>query len=160
MLQDQEATKRNIQSEAKQSGNCLHCHAAIMPLYRKLGKEALPQAPEAEQIQKGLALVSEMNYWDAHKLLAETTGGKAHPVSCVDCHDPHAPAEGREKRGLVAPDLGAPARSEADAATVVAVVPFLAGAVTALEMAEALVVVVSAEVVEKAQTEDERTAPE
>ena len=29
-----------------------------------------------------------MNYWDAHKLLAETTGGKAHPVSCVDCHDP------------------------------------------------------------------------
>jgi nitrite reductase (cytochrome c-552) len=59
-----------------------------MPLYRKLGKEALPQAPEAEQIQKGLALVSDMNYWDAHKLLEQTTGGKAHPVSCVDCHTP------------------------------------------------------------------------
>ena len=88
MLQDQEATKRNVESEAKQSGNCLHCHASIMPLYKKLGKEALPQAPEAEQIQKGLALVSEMNYWDAHRLLAATTGGKAHPVSCVDCHDP------------------------------------------------------------------------
>ena len=87
MLQDQEATKRNVQSEAKQSGNCLHCHASIMPLYRKLGKEALPQAPEAEQIQKGLALVSDMNYWDAHKLLEQTTGGKVHPVSCVDCHD-------------------------------------------------------------------------
>ena len=27
-----------------------------------------------------------MSYWDAHKLLAETTNG-AHPVSCVDCHD-------------------------------------------------------------------------
>jgi nitrite reductase (cytochrome c-552) len=88
MLQDQADTKRNVPSENKQSGNCLHCHASIMPLYRKLGAEALPQAPEAEQIQKGLALVSEMSYWDAHKLLAETTGGKAHPVSCVDCHDP------------------------------------------------------------------------
>jgi nitrite reductase (cytochrome c-552) len=86
MLLDQESTKRNVQAEAKQSGNCLHCHASIMPLYKKLGKEALPQAPEAEQIQKGLALVSEMSYWDAHKLLEQTTGGKAHPVSCVDCH--------------------------------------------------------------------------
>src|SRR5512137_1448545 len=86
MLKDQEVTKRNVPSEAKQSGNCLHCHASIMPLYRKLGKEALPQASEAEQIQKGLALVGEMNYWDAHKLLEQTTGGKAHPVSCVDCH--------------------------------------------------------------------------
>jgi nitrite reductase (cytochrome c-552) len=88
MLQDQEATKRNVPVEAKQSGNCLHCHASIMPLYRKLGKEALPNASEAEQVQKGLALVSDMSYWDAHKLLEQTTGGKAHPVSCVDCHDP------------------------------------------------------------------------
>jgi nitrite reductase (cytochrome c-552) len=88
MLQDQADTKRNVPSENKQSGNCLHCHASIMPLYRKLGTEALPQAPAAEQIQKGLQLVSEMNYWDAHKLLEQTTGGKAHPVSCVDCHDP------------------------------------------------------------------------
>ncbi len=87
MLQDQEATKRNVPSEAKQSGNCLHCHASIIPLYKKLGKEALPQAAEAEQVQKGLALVGDMTYWDAHKLLEETTGGKAHPVSCVDCHD-------------------------------------------------------------------------
>ena len=29
--------------EGKQSGNCLHCHASIMPLYRKLGREAPPQ---------------------------------------------------------------------------------------------------------------------
>jgi nitrite reductase (cytochrome c-552) len=87
MLQDQEVTKRNIPSEGKQSGNCLHCHASIMPLYRKLGREALPQASQAEQVQKGLQLVGEMSYWDAHKLLEQTTGG-AHPVSCVDCHDP------------------------------------------------------------------------
>jgi nitrite reductase (cytochrome c-552) len=87
MLQDQEVTRRNVPSEAKQSGNCLHCHASIMPLYRKLGREALPQASEGEQIQKGLERVGDMNYWDAHKLLAKETNG-AHPVSCVDCHDP------------------------------------------------------------------------
>ena len=88
MLQDQEITKRNIPSEAKQSGNCLHCHGSIMPLYRKLGREALPNGTPAEQVQKGLERVSELDYWAAHKLLEETTGGKAHPVSCVDCHDP------------------------------------------------------------------------
>src|SRR6266545_2655609 len=32
MLQDQEVTKRNLPGEGKQSGNCLHCHASIMPL--------------------------------------------------------------------------------------------------------------------------------
>ncbi len=88
MLQDQEITKRNVPSEAKQSGNCLHCHASIMPLYRKLGSEALPKGTPREQVQKGLQVVSDMNYWDAFKLLEQTTGGKAHPVSCVDCHDP------------------------------------------------------------------------
>jgi len=88
MLQDQEVTKRNVPSEAKQSGNCLHCHASIMPLYRKLGREALPDATPAEQVQEGLKKVSEMDYWPAHDLLAKVTGGKVHPVSCVDCHDP------------------------------------------------------------------------
>jgi nitrite reductase (cytochrome c-552) len=91
MLADQEKTKRNIPSEAKQSGNCLHCHGSIMPLYRKLGKEAAPQASEAEQIQAGLVKVSEMNYWDAHAALEKLSpDGKAHPVSCVDCHDPQS----------------------------------------------------------------------
>src|SRR5512142_2438806 len=60
MLQDQEVTKRNLPAEGKQSGNCLHCHASIMPLYRKLGREALPQASPSEQIQKGLERVSDM----------------------------------------------------------------------------------------------------
>ena len=88
MLFDQENTKRNVPAEAKQSGNCLHCHASITPLYKKLGMEAVPQASEAEQLQKGLEKVGEMGYWDAHKALEQLTGGKAHPVSCVDCHDP------------------------------------------------------------------------
>lgn len=34
MLQDQEDTKRLTKP---QSGSCLHCHASVMPLYRKLG---------------------------------------------------------------------------------------------------------------------------
>jgi nitrite reductase (cytochrome c-552) len=88
MLHDQEVTKRNVPEEAKQSGNCLHCHASIMPLYRALGREALPDGTPAEQVQKGLEKVGAMDYWPAHELLAKTTGGQVHPVSCVDCHDP------------------------------------------------------------------------
>ena len=87
MLFDQENTKRNVQAEGKQSGNCMHCHASIMPLYRKLGKDAAPQASEAEQLQKGLEAVGALGYWEAHKQLEQLTG-KVHPVSCVDCHDP------------------------------------------------------------------------
>ena len=34
MLEDQEQTQRQTKP---QSGSCLHCHAAIMPLYRELG---------------------------------------------------------------------------------------------------------------------------
>jgi nitrite reductase (cytochrome c-552) len=92
MLNDQEVTKRNVPTEGKQSGNCLHCHTSIVPLYKKLGKEAAPQASEAEQLQAGLAKVGEMSYWDAHKALGELAGqgGKPHPVSCVDCHDPQS----------------------------------------------------------------------
>ncbi len=87
MLQDQQVTKRNVPGEGKQSGNCLHCHASVMPLYRKLGAQALPEGTEAEQAQRGLERVGAMEYWEAHKLLSQTTGGP-HPVSCVDCHDP------------------------------------------------------------------------
>ena len=90
MLFDQEKTKRNVPAENKQSGNCLHCHGSIMPLYAKLGQEAAPQASKAEQIQAGLVKVSEMSYWDAHKALGDLGGGKVHPVSCVDCHDPQS----------------------------------------------------------------------
>jgi nitrite reductase (cytochrome c-552) len=90
MLFDQEKTKRNVPAENKQSGNCLHCHASIMPLYTKLGKEAVPNGTKAEQVQAGLVKVSEMNYWDAHAELGKMANGKVHPVSCVDCHDPQS----------------------------------------------------------------------
>ncbi|HSM91870.1 MAG TPA: ammonia-forming cytochrome c nitrite reductase subunit c552 [Anaeromyxobacteraceae bacterium] len=90
MLFDQEVTKRNVRAEGKQSGNCLHCHGSVMPLYRRLGKEAAPQGTPAEQIQAGLVKVSEMGYWEAHDALGQLAGGKPHPVSCVDCHDPQS----------------------------------------------------------------------
>jgi nitrite reductase (cytochrome c-552) len=61
-----------------------------MPLYRELGKQALPQGSEAEQVQAGLQKVSELSYWDAHKELERVSGGKAHPVGCIDCHDPQS----------------------------------------------------------------------
>ena len=88
MLDDQMNTKRNRPEERTQSGNCLHCHASIMPLYRTLGKESLPGGTEVEQINKGLVAVGAMSYWDAHDKLAKMPGIGAHPLGCVDCHDP------------------------------------------------------------------------
>lgn len=74
MLQDQEATRRLTKP---QSGSCLHCHASIMPLYRELGNG---------DVAKGLEMTHKMTYQETNKKLHDM--GHAHPVSCVDCHDP------------------------------------------------------------------------
>jgi len=74
MLQDQESTKRLTKP---QSGSCLHCHASIMPLYRKLGNG---------DAKAGMDATSKMTYQETHAQL--TAMGHAHPVACVDCHDP------------------------------------------------------------------------
>ena len=74
MLEDQENTERQTKP---QTGSCLHCHASVMPLYRKLG--------DGDAIA-GFEKTFQMSYADTHKMLEETGG--AHPVSCVDCHDP------------------------------------------------------------------------
>jgi nitrite reductase (cytochrome c-552) len=84
MLDDQLATRRVLERE--QPGACLHCHSSVMPLYRELGREAAPDASPAEQIQTGFELSSTMPYWEAYHRLEELDS--AHPVSCVDCHDP------------------------------------------------------------------------
>ena len=74
MLDDQQATKRQTKP---QSGSCLHCHASLMPVYRKLGNgDALA----------GMNKTHKMSYPELNKLIKEM--GHAHPVSCVDCHDP------------------------------------------------------------------------
>jgi nitrite reductase (cytochrome c-552) len=74
MLADQEATKR---LSKPQSGSCLHCHASIMPLYRKLG---------GGDAMKGFESTFQLSYGELDRQLHES--GHAHPVSCVDCHAP------------------------------------------------------------------------
>jgi nitrite reductase (cytochrome c-552) len=74
MLHDQEETKRLTKP---QTGSCLHCHASVMPLYRKLGEG---------DVMAGLEKTHKMSYQELNSALHES--GHAHPVSCVDCHDP------------------------------------------------------------------------
>lgn len=74
MLQDQEATQRLTKP---QSGSCLHCHASVMPMYRALGDG---------DAMKGFEASHKLSYQEASAKLHEM--GHAHPVSCVDCHDP------------------------------------------------------------------------
>jgi nitrite reductase (cytochrome c-552) len=74
MLQDQEQTERQTKP---QSGSCLHCHASVMPLYRELGNG---------DAMVGFAATNEFSYQELSAKLHDM--GHAHPVSCVDCHDP------------------------------------------------------------------------
>ncbi|MDA3926713.1 MAG: ammonia-forming cytochrome c nitrite reductase subunit c552 [Kiritimatiellae bacterium] len=74
MLTDQAETKRQTKP---QSGSCLHCHASLMPVYRKLGNgDALA----------GMNKTHSMSYQELSKIIHDM--GHDHPVSCVDCHDP------------------------------------------------------------------------
>jgi len=142
MLQDQEHTERVTQKP--QPGACLHCHASIIPTYRRVGLEALGR-PAGERelaasfnweaVMKGFETMSRMSYVDAHALLlatpdgtpgkaaplsgeaqpvtAPTTApattrekldshlGEAHPVACVDCHDPESMAIRVTRPGFV-----------------------------------------------------------
>jgi nitrite reductase (cytochrome c-552) len=92
MLSDQEQTKRV--TTKPQPGNCLHCHTSVIPTSRRLG---------GGDVFKGFALLGQMPYADAHAEVVKTgssnpvAGGTelrfvhvegAHPVGCVDCHDP------------------------------------------------------------------------
>ena len=137
MLFDQEVTERV--TKRPQSGACLHCHASVLPMYRRLGLEAEGQTVTAEllaadfnwpAVLKGFQASSKMNYAQAHAALLATPdgtpgehnplfpggsttvkatpanqpgpqpppttnyhagmmeSGEAHPVSCVDCHEP------------------------------------------------------------------------
>ncbi|OYP35039.1 ammonia-forming cytochrome c nitrite reductase subunit c552 [Rhodopirellula sp. MGV] len=106
MLADQEVTKRV--TDVQQSGACLHCHASIIPTYRrigleKLGKDAsvasLASGFQQEAVIAGFQEVSQKKYEEVHAEVEKTADGMdpisgdphlggAHPVSCIDCHDP------------------------------------------------------------------------
>src|SRR5215471_9756215 len=70
MLEDQDNTQRVRQFT--QPGDCLHCHASIIPAYRTKGEG---------DVMKGFEVVCAMPLKDARQLVS-------HPVSCIDCHDP------------------------------------------------------------------------
>ena len=70
-LRDQDETERTKQRP--QPGACLHCHASIIPTYRKQG---------GGDIMKGFEKVNAMHFADARKLVS-------HPIACIDCHDPN-----------------------------------------------------------------------
>ncbi|QDT66416.1 ammonia-forming cytochrome c nitrite reductase subunit c552 [Calycomorphotria hydatis] len=108
MLSDQEVTKRV--TEVQQAGACLHCHASVIPTYRRIGLEKqgvevtpakLAESFDLEAVTAGFQAVSQMKYEEVHAELMKTPDhyegtaaegdphlGKAHPVSCIDCHDP------------------------------------------------------------------------
>ena len=95
MLQDQEQTKRV--TERPQPGSCLQCHSSVIPTYRRLG---------GGDVFKGFEALGKLSYPEAHAEVVKTgssnpAGGTAtafqhaagaHPVSCVDCHDPKSMA--------------------------------------------------------------------
>ncbi len=99
MLEDQEKTDRQTKP---QSGSCLHCHASVMPLYRKLG--------DGDAI-KGFEKTYAMSYKETNKQLHNI--GHAHPVSCVDCHDPDTMKVRVTRPGLIQ-GLEALAKGEGD----------------------------------------------
>jgi nitrite reductase (cytochrome c-552) len=138
MLFDQEVTERV--TKRPQSGACLHCHASIIPTYRRLGLEAHGQSPDAAAladdfnwpaVMEGFRIASTMDYATAHAELLKTPDGTpgegrplfpggsttvetapanqpeqrpapaagakqpevdgvAHPVGCIDCHEPES----------------------------------------------------------------------
>lgn len=70
MLEDQTYTERQL--SAKQPGTCMHCHASVYLPYKKLG---------GGDLIKGFEAMNRMPYAEARKNVA-------HPVACIDCHDP------------------------------------------------------------------------
>ena len=92
MLSDQEMTKRV--TERPQPGSCLHCHSSVIPTFRRLGDG---------DVMRGFEAMCRLGYAQAHDEVVKTgsmnptiegvvqtqkQSAGAHPVSCVDCHDP------------------------------------------------------------------------
>lgn len=90
MLFDQEVTERV--TRRTQSGACLHCHASIIPTYRRLGLESLGQPADAKAlaadfnwpaVMEGFRLASTMTYSQAHAEMLKTpdgTPGESRPL--------------------------------------------------------------------------------
>jgi nitrite reductase (cytochrome c-552) len=70
MLDDQTFTQRQV--VVQQPGTCMHCHGSVYVPYRTLG---------GGDLVKGFEAMNKMTYQEARTLVA-------HPVACIDCHDP------------------------------------------------------------------------
>ena len=70
MLDDQTFTER--QTVTQQPGTCMHCHASVYVPYKRLG---------GGDLIKGFEAMNQMKYQEARTRVA-------HPVACIDCHDP------------------------------------------------------------------------
>ncbi len=68
MLDDQEQTKRV--TERPQPGTCLHCHASVIPTYRRLGDG---------DVFKGFDALARMPYAAAHAEVVKT--GSFNPIA-------------------------------------------------------------------------------
>src|SRR5262245_57200616 len=88
MLLDQRETERVKQKP--QPGACLNCHASNVVAYREVGLEKgapgaitdpLTSENGRKQLFAGWEEVNHLTYADATKLVA-------HPLTCLDCHDP------------------------------------------------------------------------
>lgn len=110
MLVDQLGTKRV--SDFKQGGACMHCHVSIIPTYRRIGLEAMGETvtPEKlgdeynqEAVMAGFKALSRQPFEDVLAEVEKTPDRMAqphddmhsdphlegaHPVSCIDCHEP------------------------------------------------------------------------
>ncbi|MDP0500564.1 MAG: ammonia-forming cytochrome c nitrite reductase subunit c552 [Verrucomicrobiota bacterium JB022] len=82
MLHDQEVTERVTQRQ--QSGACLHCHASVIPTYRRVGRElaGLPTTQadlengfQWQHVMAGFEKLSLMTYEEAHAELFKTPDG-------------------------------------------------------------------------------------
>ena len=67
MLQDQEQTERVTEP---QPGACLHCHASVIPTYRRLG---------GGDVIKGFEALCQLTYAEAHAEVMKT--GSSNPVA-------------------------------------------------------------------------------
>jgi nitrite reductase (cytochrome c-552) len=159
MLFDQEVTERV--TKRPQSGACLHCHASVIPTYRRLGMEAKGEKADVQALAasfdwpavlEGFRVSSTMDYATVHAEVLKTPdgtpgeslplfpggatptnttpadqsriprggnaeepdvhdAGAAHPVSCIDCHDPKSMHVRVTRPGFV---LGIAALAESD----------------------------------------------
>ena len=154
MLYDQGVTERV--TKKPQAGACLHCHASVTVLYRKVGLEAMGRPADdaalaarfdVPAVVRGFEELSREPYFEVLKKLravpdgtsgedepvfppapeggfrgemageplpeGHAASGEAHPVTCIDCHDPGSMAIRVTRPGFLL-GIAALARSEAD----------------------------------------------